>query len=113
MARLYANENFALPVVEELRRLGHDVLTSHDSGKAGQAISDVQVLAFAASEGRVLLTLNRRHFIRMHEVSPEHTGIVVCSVDPDFLALAGRIHAALESHPDVEGQLIRVNRPAR
>lgn len=27
MARLYANENFPLPVVEALRRLGHDVLT--------------------------------------------------------------------------------------
>lgn len=26
MARLYADENFPLPVVEELRRLGHDVL---------------------------------------------------------------------------------------
>jgi hypothetical protein len=24
MARLYSNENFPLPVVEELRRLGHD-----------------------------------------------------------------------------------------
>ena len=28
MARLYANENFPLPVVNELRRLGHDVLTT-------------------------------------------------------------------------------------
>ena len=26
MARFYANENFPLPTVEELRRLGHDVL---------------------------------------------------------------------------------------
>jgi hypothetical protein len=28
MARLYSNENFPLPVVEELRRLGHEVLTT-------------------------------------------------------------------------------------
>ncbi len=28
MARLYANENFPLLVVEELRRFGHEVLTS-------------------------------------------------------------------------------------
>jgi len=27
MAQLYADENFPLPVVEELRRLGHNVLT--------------------------------------------------------------------------------------
>lgn len=30
MARLYANENFPLPAVEELRRLGHDVLTTYE-----------------------------------------------------------------------------------
>jgi hypothetical protein len=40
MAKLYANENFPLPIVEELRRLGHDVLTIQESGKAGQAMSD-------------------------------------------------------------------------
>lgn len=28
MARLYVNENFPLPVVAELRRLGYDLLTS-------------------------------------------------------------------------------------
>ncbi|HEY4759482.1 MAG TPA: DUF5615 family PIN-like protein [Thermoguttaceae bacterium] len=32
MARFYANENFPLPVVEELRRLEHDVLTTQESG---------------------------------------------------------------------------------
>lgn len=32
MARLYANENFPLPVVEVLRRLGHDVLTAGEAG---------------------------------------------------------------------------------
>ena len=34
MARLYANENFPFPVVEELRKLGHDVLTIQETGKA-------------------------------------------------------------------------------
>jgi len=47
MARLYANENFPLPVVKELRRLGHDVLTIHETGKAGQSVPDETVLAFA------------------------------------------------------------------
>ncbi len=40
MARLYANENFPLPVVAELRRLGHDVLTIHETGTGGQAVPD-------------------------------------------------------------------------
>lgn len=33
MSRLYANENFALPVVEELRRLGHDEGKSSSAGR--------------------------------------------------------------------------------
>jgi isochorismate synthase EntC len=32
MARFYANENFALPVVAGLRQMGHDVLTSVEAG---------------------------------------------------------------------------------
>ena len=49
MARLYANENFPLPVVEELRRLGHDVRTVQEMGKGNQAVPDEEVLAFAIS----------------------------------------------------------------
>lgn len=63
MARLYANENLPLPVVEELRRAGHDVLTTAESGRAGNAIPDDEVLAFSVAEKRTLITLNRKHFI--------------------------------------------------
>ncbi len=35
MARIYSNENLPFPVVEELRRLGHDAVTSLESGNAG------------------------------------------------------------------------------
>lgn len=35
MARLYANENFPYAVVQELRRLGNDVLTVAEAGNAG------------------------------------------------------------------------------
>ena len=40
MARLYSNENFPLQVVEELRRLGHDLLTIQETGRANQSLSD-------------------------------------------------------------------------
>lgn len=50
MARLYSNENFPLPVVEHLRTLGHNVLTTHETGKADQAVPDSEVLKFASSE---------------------------------------------------------------
>jgi hypothetical protein len=100
-----------LPVVEELRRLGHDVLTMSEDGKAGQAISDDEVLAQASGRNRVVLTINRKHFIRLHQQKPEHAGIVVCTFDPDFAGQAGRIHAAVETTGDLAGQLFRVNRP--
>ena len=67
VVRLYVNENFPMPTVEELRRLGCDVLTTVEAGKAGQAISDEQVLEFAREQQRVLVTLNRKHF---HPLTP-------------------------------------------
>lgn len=113
MARLYSNENFPFPVVEELRRLGHDVLTIYETGKAEQSTPDEAVLAFACAEDRALLTFNRRHFIRLHHHQPNHPGIIVCTVDPDFNALARRIHEAIEVSRQLAKQLIRINRPAQ
>lgn len=111
MARLYANENFPFPVVLELRRLGHDVLTVVETGRAGQAVPDDEVLAFASAEARALLTLNRKHFIRLHQERPNHAGIVVCTFDPDFVGQATRIGATLRVSEPLARRLLRVNRP--
>lgn len=108
--RLYSNENFPLPVVLELRRLGHDVLTTVDSGMSGQAIPDPEVLRFATSEQRIVLTLNRRHFVKLHQDGQAHAGIVVCTFDPNFAAQAQRIHDALSGRDSLTGKLLRVNR---
>lgn len=70
MARLYADENFPLPVVTELRRLGHDVVTLQESGLARQAIPDEAVLSLASAERRAVVTLNRKHFIQLHPRFP-------------------------------------------
>ena len=112
MARLYANENFPFPVVEELRRLGHDALTVAETGRAGRKTSDEEVLEFAVADGRAVVTLNRKHFFRLHRCHPHHAGIVACTYDADFVALAGRIHAALVAAATLNDQLIRINRPA-
>jgi hypothetical protein len=112
MALLYSNENFPLPAVMELRRLGHDVLTIQETGKADQATTDDQVLEFATNQGRAVLTLNRKHFIKLHARVPNHAGIVVCTVDANFIGLARRIDAAIAPEADLTCKLIRVNRPA-
>ncbi len=111
MARLYANENFPLPVVVRLRQLGHDVLTTTEAERQDQALSDEDLLAFAISEARAVLTLNRKHFIRLHVKQAEHRGIVVCTFDPNFSNQAERIHDAIASTRSLDDQLIRVNRP--
>ena len=111
MARLYADENFPLPVVEGLRRLGHDVLTSFEAGNAGRSVPYDEVLAFAIVDRRVLLTLNRQHFVRLHRTMPEHAGIVVCSFDPDFARQAERIAQLLAATDKRTDQLVRLNRP--
>jgi predicted nuclease of predicted toxin-antitoxin system len=111
MARFYANENFPLPVVEALRQRGHDVLTIQETGLSGQAVSDEAVLAFARAEQRVVLTFNRKHFIRLHLQNSSHAGIVACTFDPDFQALTQRIHDATVEQLSMSTQLVRVNRP--
>ncbi len=110
MARLYSNENFPLPVVVKLRELGHNVLTIQETGKADEALPDDKVLAFATAENRAMLTLNRRHFIRLHTEKPQHAGIIVCTVNPDFVGQAERIDKAIGEQTLLNGQLIRVNR---
>src|SRR5882757_1534902 len=90
---LYADEDFSYPVVETLRELGHDVITAQEDGRA--SAPDPDVLTRAHSLGRVVLTHNRRHFERLHRQGTAHSGIVSCTRDGDFPALACRIHDAL------------------
>ena len=112
MADLYANENFPQPVVNELRGLGHDVLTVLETGNSDQAWPDPAVLAFAVERRRAVLTLNRRHFVKLHQEQPNHRGIIVCTFDRDFQGQATRIHDAITSEGTLDGKLLRVNRPS-
>ena len=97
--------------MEQLRALGHDVLTIQETGKADQAMPDDKILEYASGELRAVLTLNRRHFIRLHHAKPQHAGIIVCALDPDFPRQAERIHRRIVDLQTLDGQLIRVNRP--
>jgi len=112
MIKLYSNENFPIPVVEELRKLGYDVLTIQETGMAQQAFSDDQVLNFAIKENRAVLTFNRKHFIALHKKSPGHKGIIVCSFDLNFKVLAHRIHQKISLLESLSNKLIRIDRPS-
>ena len=90
----YADEDFPLAVVEELRRLGHDVLRVQEDGRKSKP--DPAVLARAHALGRVVLTHNRRHFERLHKQGAAHSGILSAKQWPNkHVALASRINTAL------------------
>jgi uncharacterized protein with PIN domain len=92
--QLYADEDFPFGAVEELRRLGYDVLTAQDDRK--RQTPDPAILQRAHTLGRVVLTHNRRHFERLHKQGAAHSGIVVAKQDPNnHIALAKRIHVRL------------------
>lgn len=95
MARLYVDENFPFAVVKGWRERGHDALTAAEAGNANRALPDEEVLAFAAREGRAVLTLNRRDFVRLHRERPLHGGIIVCTQDEDAPGQAERIHGTI------------------
>lgn len=112
MARLYADENFPLPVVEELRNLGHDVLTIFEDGKANQRYPDEAVLVDASAKGRAILTINRKHFRRLHYRSAQHCGIILCTYDPDFASQARRIDTILKGYNSLNGIIVQISRVA-
>ena len=110
MARLYTDENFSPGIAARLRP-AHDVLTCQQAGQSGRGVSDEQVLAFAHALGRAILTHNRKHFRHLHEAGREHSGIIICTADPDASALSDRIDTAIAAEGKLAGKLIRVVRP--
>ena len=84
MARLDADELFPRVVVELLRPMIHNILTLQAAGKDNQKNPDKEVLAFAVSENRAVLTLNRRYFIRLHRLQSDRAGIIFCRGEDDL-----------------------------
>ncbi|MFM7580104.1 MAG: DUF5615 family PIN-like protein [Microcystaceae cyanobacterium] len=88
MAKFYSNENFPLEIVRFLRNFDHDILTSLEAGRANQSIPDNEVLAYATAENRILITLNRDDFIKLHRSGIDHAGIIICKEDRDYFGQA-------------------------
>jgi hypothetical protein len=94
--QFYADEDFPLGTVEELRRIGHDVLTAHDDGRANRKISDQEVLERAHELDRAPFTHNRGDFKRLHLQGLVHSGVLSATQDPNNpVALATRIDVAV------------------
>jgi len=109
--KFYANENFDFQVVVFLRNHGYDVLTSVEAGNANQRIPDDEVLKFATTQNRVLLTFNRKDFFKLHKKDDNHAGIIACTYDNKYEALADRINQATINKAPLDKKVIRIYRP--
>ncbi len=69
----YTNEHISPAVAAGLRRRGVEVLTTQEAGMLGQP--DTAQLAFAASQGRALVTQDD-DYLRLHAQGTPHGGIV-------------------------------------
>lgn len=106
--RFYANENLTAELVEALRQLGHDVLTSYEAGTANRRIPDDQVLAHATADERAILTFNRDDFLALHRSGSDHNGIVVCKDNSDVQELSNALHDYLTTQNTLTNRLLRV-----
>ena len=89
VSTLYLNENVAVRLVTLLSQRGIQAVHTLSVGNKGA--SDEVQLEYAASQGYILLTHNRRHFRRLHNVwiekGKDHAGMIVVSyAEPERLA---------------------------
>ena len=82
--RFFTDEDVYGSVAAKLREKGFDAVSTPEVDRLGE--NDEPQLAWAAQEGRVLLTFNVADFARLHDDwlnhSRHHAGIVVSSQRP-------------------------------
>lgn len=117
--RIKLDENLPADALAIALGLGHDADSVTNEGLIGA--SDVEVLAAATRDGRLLITLDRRFGdVRAHPPGT-HAGIVVLRVESqDAGAVTDAVRAFLSSDDlgdvagcvvVVRGHLVRVRRP--
>lgn len=77
--RLLLDEQLSPVIAEQLKALGHDVVSAAEAGLAG--VTDTEVLASAARDRRAVVTNNIRDFRPLHadclKMGTAHHGIVL------------------------------------
>ncbi|NUO84320.1 DUF5615 family PIN-like protein [candidate division KSB1 bacterium] len=106
------NENLSDEIAQRLRMNSVDTVSSHETGMDTQ--DDEAQMQFAVSQGRALVSINKKDFIRINAIYKakgwEHAGIIL-STDIDhstiyrrLLKLAGDLQAE-----DLENRVIRLH----
>lgn len=97
--RLYLDEDVDPLLARVLRDRGEDCLSTQEAGNRG--LSDAEQLAYAAKQGRAILTFNTRDFVLLAQgyvaSGRPHKGIIVSDHLP-FRDLLRRVLAMLVDH---------------
>lgn len=110
--RFLANENIPLPSVRRLRQAGHDVAAIVEDAPG---ISDIEVLAQAASEQRYIMTFDRDYGELIYRLGhPAPPGIIYIRFTPASPTEVGDHLLALLKQPALSllGQFSVVERNA-
>ena len=90
---LFTDEHIDARLAPALSRRGFDALSCQEAGRANQRVSDEDQLAFAASQGRAILTFNTVDFIALDiawkQAGRRHAGIIVSA---EIRSLTDLIH---------------------
>ena len=101
--KLYLDEDVDPLLAHVLRERGIDCLSTKDAQNLSR--SDTQQLAFATSQGRVILTFNVKDFVRLAGESAtsghHHSGIIVSDHLP-FRELLRRVLVLLQRHTQAD-----------
>jgi len=105
---LLGDEDFNHKVLKGLADASYDVTSIRDLGLDRQWFSDEDVLKTAIELGRIVLTHNKRDFIRLHRKTNQHPGIITCYQTSDHDTLTGKILQLLEEVDSFENNLFRI-----
>ena len=109
--RLYTDEQIFKGLAKALRDRGYDAESCQEAGRANQDLSDEQQLAYAASQGRAILTFNMGDYQALERAwkaaGRQHVGIILSPEVKDFGELLRRVQRHLDTvAPEVQHDIL-------
>lgn len=96
---LFTDENVHARLARTLRERGSDATSCQEAGRSNQRIPDDEQLAYAAEQGRAILTFNSVDYVPLDLVwkatGRHHAGIIVAPEITDFGILLRRVERHL------------------
>ncbi len=110
-AKFFADTNVPIQIVRGLRGLGYDVETVQrveGTSEPNSPMEDESVLGYATTHRRTVITLNCKHFKKLHEELIGHYGIILCRTDDEEAKRAKEIDSLAKANKSLQRQLFVV-----